>query len=107
MPSITLFATLAFLVGRAAAVNWVLSHSMSLAVSRIDPILDEGGVAGHVHNVIGGSAFNSESSVAMLRDARGNQADTFAEHLNSPEQQAQSQCSSTNVQADKSNYWAP
>lgn len=58
--SLILFTTLAMPARQVSGVSWVLSHSMSLAISRMDPIVNPGGVAGHVHNVLGGSAFSSE-----------------------------------------------
>jgi hypothetical protein len=39
---------------------FVMGQCASLTVSRIDPIVDSGGVAKHVHNVCGGSGFGRE-----------------------------------------------
>ncbi|KAL1407526.1 hypothetical protein Q8F55_006959 [Vanrija albida] len=64
-------------------INWV----GTTVVARIDPIANPGGVAGHVHNVVGSSNFRSV--------------------LNTPEEQQQSACSSTIVAGDRSNYWTP
>jgi len=40
---------------------FVMSQCASLTVARIDPIVNPGGVAKHVHNVCGGSGFGRMS----------------------------------------------
>jgi hypothetical protein len=45
---------------------FVMGQCNSLTVSRIDPIVDAGGVAKHVHNVCGGSGFGRESTFLAL-----------------------------------------
>lgn len=48
------------LVGPTLGVSWVMSEGKAIAMARIDPIVNEGDVAGHVHNIIGGSKFSRE-----------------------------------------------
>jgi hypothetical protein len=58
-----------------------------LTVERADPIVKPGGVAGHVHRVIGGSNFGVEiPSSDYLRE---------------------SECTTTGIEEDKSAYWFP
>ncbi|BEJ14824.1 hypothetical protein CspHIS471_0405910 [Cutaneotrichosporon sp. HIS471] len=59
----------------------------TLAVARIDPIVNSGGIGGHAHSLIGAS---------NIRDV-----------LNTPEEQLRAQCTSAKVQDDKSSYWIP
>lgn len=47
---------------------FVMGQCASLAVARIDPIVNPGGVAKHVHNICGGSAFGRESLTSSYRD---------------------------------------
>jgi len=58
------FAGLAilYLAGVEAGVarTWVIGEGYPLTISRMDPIVSPGKVAGHTHHVIGGSAFNRE-----------------------------------------------
>ena len=58
-----------------------------LTVERADPIVSPGGVAGHVHRVIGGSNFGVEiPSSDYLRE---------------------SECTTSGIEEDKSAYWFP
>ncbi|EIW67152.1 hypothetical protein TREMEDRAFT_65020 [Tremella mesenterica DSM 1558] len=59
---------------------WILNH-VPLAQGRLDPIVSPGGVSGHVHAIVGGSAF----------EPTYHYADNLQAH----------------VSIDKSNYWAP
>ncbi|WVQ69042.1 uncharacterized protein L199_007254 [Kwoniella botswanensis] len=54
--------------------------------SRLDPIVNPGKVSGHVHHVVGGSAFSASMDYASAR---------------------QSKCTSSNLNCDLSNYWTP
>jgi hypothetical protein len=40
---------------------FVITHCPSIAMSRIDPIVDPGRVSAHVHNICGGSGFGRKS----------------------------------------------
>jgi hypothetical protein len=51
----------------AGADFFVMSQCASLTVSRIDPIVNPGKVAKHVHNVCGGSSFGRESPISSYR----------------------------------------
>ncbi|KAJ7825954.1 hypothetical protein B0H13DRAFT_2214807, partial [Mycena leptocephala] len=57
-----------------------------ITTERIDPIVNPGKVSGHVHTIVGGSNFRVNTTTAFLR---------------------QSQCTSSPIKEDKSNYWAP
>jgi hypothetical protein len=46
---------------------FVMSQCATLTVARIDPIVNPGQVAKHVHNVCGGSGFGRESPVSSYR----------------------------------------
>ncbi|KAK6510292.1 hypothetical protein TWF481_005009 [Arthrobotrys musiformis] len=54
---------------------------------RLDPIVNPGGIAGHMHSIFGGNAFNS----LMPGDYAS----------------AHSTCTTANVKNDHSNYWVP
>jgi hypothetical protein len=41
--------------------KFVITQCNTITVSRVDPIVNPGGVAKHVHNVCGGSGFGRES----------------------------------------------
>lgn len=106
-------AGLVALVTPTQAVSWVFSEAKAIAISRVDPIVDPGDVAGHAHNIVGGSRFASELLCLCFHDARALQrfqslqcADCSAGDYN-PDDLRASKCSSVGVQADKSNYWAP
>ncbi|WVN91183.1 uncharacterized protein L203_106440 [Cryptococcus depauperatus CBS 7841] len=81
-------SVLALVGGAAASSNsfWVVQHGKPLFTSRLDPIISPGGISGHVHSVIGGSAFNPtytyEHSIA-------------------------GKSTTANVNVDHSNYWVP
>jgi len=50
----------------AGTDHFVMKQCQSISVSRIDPIVDSGGVAKHVHNICGGSSFGRESFIRSL-----------------------------------------
>ncbi|KAL8951260.1 MAG: hypothetical protein Q9222_002762 [Ikaeria aurantiellina] len=60
--------------------------SSALVTERLDPLLNPGATSGHVHSVIGGSAFSSTMDFAATQG---------------------SSCTSVDVVDDKSNYWMP
>ena len=63
--SMTTFFTLAMLLaGFVNAQGWIIPMMPPLTISRMDPIVNPGGVANHVHNVVGGSAFDRAYRVA-------------------------------------------
>ncbi|KAI4258516.1 MAG: hypothetical protein L6R42_005041 [Xanthoria sp. 1 TBL-2021] len=64
---------------------WRLSCSLS-QTSRIDPIINPGGLSGHVHKFAGASNINAQSTYESL---------------------LQAPCSSCEIQDDKSAYWTP
>ncbi|KAJ7671433.1 hypothetical protein DFH06DRAFT_1366325 [Mycena polygramma] len=57
-----------------------------ITTERLDPIVSPGKVSGHVHTIVGGSNFRATTNTSYLR---------------------QSQCTSSPIKEDKSNYWAP
>ncbi|KAJ7173941.1 WSC domain-containing protein [Mycena crocata] len=57
-----------------------------ITTERIDPIVNPGKVSGHVHTIVGGSNFRVATNTSYLR---------------------QSECTSSPIKEDKSNYWAP
>ncbi|KAJ7036815.1 hypothetical protein C8F04DRAFT_917588, partial [Mycena alexandri] len=57
-----------------------------ITTERIDPIVSPGQVAGHVHTIMGGSNFRLSTNTSFLR---------------------QSECTSSPIKEDNSNYWAP
>ncbi|TYJ52512.1 hypothetical protein B9479_006872 [Cryptococcus floricola] len=85
---LALFGILALLGGAAAWPDpfWVVMHGNAIFTSRLDPIVSPGAVAGHVHSVIGGTAFNPTYSYAHSTAAKSTTA---------------------NVEVDLSNYWVP
>ncbi|CAE6427174.1 unnamed protein product [Rhizoctonia solani] len=70
-----------------AGDHFILSQCRSLSYTRIDPMTNAHSVGPHVHNIIGASNFSPDSG--------------------SPDVLQQAKCSSTMIQADKSNYWTP
>ena len=60
----------------------------SIVVTRLDPIVDPDNVSGHIHRVHGGSIFTPNL-------------------INASQVQIESNCSTVEVQADKSVYWTP
>lgn len=70
---------------RTFAVNHFYGQG-PLTEGRMDPIVDPGKPAGHVHAIQGGSNFNLTMGNEDLMD---------------------SSCTSSLVDADKSNYWTP
>ncbi|CAK5268874.1 unnamed protein product [Mycena citricolor] len=57
-----------------------------ITIERLDPIVSPGQVASHVHTVMGGSNFRATTNTSFLRA---------------------SECTSSPIKQDKSNYWAP
>lgn len=80
-----LVATVAAKDGRTFAVNRFYG-SDPLLTARMDPIVNPGVPSGHVHAIHGGSNFALDMTDTALLD---------------------SQCTSSIVNNDKSNYWTP
>ncbi|ORX99400.1 hypothetical protein BCR34DRAFT_495426 [Clohesyomyces aquaticus] len=82
--------TLAFLALASsiapAAAFFRMSCPGRLVRERIDPIVNPGAVAGHVHTISGGSAFGPSMTFQQARAAK---------------------CSSCEIKEDMSNYWTP
>lgn len=58
------FAALASVLTTALAENsdhFILTSLSTIAMARLDPIVNPGEVSGHLHNIVGGSCFNGES----------------------------------------------
>lgn len=81
----TLFATTFAKDTRTFAVNHFYGQG-PLTTGRMDPIVNPGVAASHVHAIQGGSNFNLTMDDDTLMD---------------------SPCTSSLVKADKSNYWTP
>ncbi|KAJ7746251.1 hypothetical protein B0H16DRAFT_1556780 [Mycena metata] len=82
-----LLATAAILSGSGRASGYFLfSMNDVITTERIDPIVSPGKVAGHTHTVVGGSNFRVDTNTSFLR---------------------QSECTSSPIKEDNSNYWAP
>lgn len=79
-----ILAAFALLPGATRAF-WILDHG-SLTQDRLDPIVEAGRVSSHVHNIVGGSAFAATLDASTM---------------------ARSNCTTSPVQADRSNYWVP
>ncbi|KAL8683256.1 MAG: hypothetical protein Q9186_000758 [Xanthomendoza sp. 1 TL-2023] len=82
---------LAFLAALAAPVAaqrdfYFTFGSSALVIERLDPILNPGGLSGHVHSVIGGNAFGPSMDFETTQ---------------------RSTCTSVDIIPDKSNYWVP
>ncbi|TKX19229.1 hypothetical protein C1H76_8607 [Elsinoe australis] len=65
---------------------WRMSCPGRIMTSRMDPIVNPGGISGHVHTISGGNAFNYTMSYADTQT---------------------STCSSCPIKQDLSNYWVP
>ena len=50
-----------FTLSGANAQGWILGQVLAMGITRMDPIVNPNGVANHVHNILGGSAFDRES----------------------------------------------
>jgi len=87
----------------AAADHFILTRLASLAFARIDPIVSPGTLSGHVHNIMGASCFNGQSSRASFSATPAYKT----ENINTPKEQQACDCSSAIIGDDKSNYWAP
>nr|XP_018265692.1 uncharacterized protein I303_02064 [Kwoniella dejecticola CBS 10117]OBR87850.1 hypothetical protein I303_02064 [Kwoniella dejecticola CBS 10117] len=74
--------------GHAVAYDSLLftEDFFPLINSRLDPIVNPGKVSGHVHHVVGGSAFAATQDYASSRASK---------------------CTSSNLACDLSNYWTP
>ncbi|KIY52536.1 hypothetical protein FISHEDRAFT_69766 [Fistulina hepatica ATCC 64428] len=82
----TLFATILSLC-TAVDASWVMGiPNFITTAERVDPIMSPGAVSAHAHSVVGGSNFGFEANTSLLRD---------------------SECTSTTIEEDKSNYWFP
>ncbi|OCF34866.1 hypothetical protein I316_03412 [Kwoniella heveanensis BCC8398] len=82
----TLFSLLPALAALPAAnAYFILSHPV-LETTRLDPIVNPGGIGAHVHSVVGGNNFDKSMTYEST------QAST---------------CTTASVTADKSNYWTP
>lgn len=77
---LTLLPLLAF-----ADPFWIVQLA-PLVSTRLDPVVTPGGVSGHVHAIIGGSAFSPTYDYTALRTSK---------------------CTTANVRVDLSNYWQP
>jgi hypothetical protein len=80
------FSLLLLAVANVSNAYWLMGLKNILTVERMDPVVDPGEVSGHVHTVFGGSNFRFTTSTESLR---------------------QSECTSTPIVEDKSNYWFP
>ncbi|KAL1413684.1 hypothetical protein Q8F55_001463 [Vanrija albida] len=83
-----LAATLASLVALLAVpanAFFILSHPV-LETTRLDSIVSPGQIGGHVHSIVGGSAFNRTQTYESM---------------------IASKCTTAAVTIDKSNYWTP
>jgi hypothetical protein len=45
--------------------HFILTSLSTIAMARLDPIVNPGDVSGHLHNIVGGSCFNGESGRVM------------------------------------------
>ena len=80
-------AGLASLTGASAQVAaWHMDSLNLLTVERLDPVVSPNQVAGHMHHIVGGSAFGAAYNF---------------------ETQVASRCTTAGITADKSNYWMP
>ena len=80
---------------------WNSGHS-NLVATRLDPILSPGSVSSHVHHFVGSSQVTANAdfesaSAAGTVSAIGRNLYILTER----------QCTTSNVQADKSIYWTP
>ncbi|KAF8895638.1 hypothetical protein BD779DRAFT_1797407 [Infundibulicybe gibba] len=69
-----------------AHAYWLMGIPNILTVQRLDPIVNPGGISTHLHQVVGGSNFGRNVDTDLLR---------------------KSECTSTPIAEDKSNYWTP
>lgn len=77
---------LAALLASPVTAYWRMPCPGRVLTERIDPIVNPGAIASHVHTVSGGNGFNFTMDYA---DARA------------------SECSSCPIKQDLSNYWTP
>ncbi|WVQ81576.1 hypothetical protein IAT38_003700 [Cryptococcus sp. DSM 104549] len=87
----TVLAAIACVVTCAQAVAdadpfWIVQHGPAVVTSRLDPLISPGEVSGHVHSVVGSSAFSSNYDYDKSRAGK---------------------CTTANVGDDMSNYWIP
>ncbi|KAJ3553094.1 hypothetical protein NM688_g3799 [Phlebia brevispora] len=79
------FATLLF-AANVDAVHVIFGNTQPVVRTRLDPIVDPGVVSEHVHDVFGGSGFSPTYDYNTA---------------------VNSQCTTTIIPQDKSNYWVP
>jgi hypothetical protein len=77
---------LAAAVLSSANAYFLFAMNDIITTERIDPIVSPGKVSGHTHTITGGSNFRVTTNTSYLR---------------------QSECTSSPITQDKSNYWAP
>ncbi|KAJ7666321.1 hypothetical protein B0H17DRAFT_1090138 [Mycena rosella] len=77
---------LAAAVFSSANAYFLFAMNDVITTERLDPIVSPGKVAGHVHSIFGGSNFRAATNTSFLR---------------------QSECTSSPIKEDKSNYWFP
>lgn len=75
-----------WLLAGPAAAFWRLPCGGTLVNDRADPIVNPGGVAGHVHQIMGGNGFDFTMNYSSTQ---------------------QSTCTTCKVKGDMSNYWTP
>ncbi|KAM5541687.1 hypothetical protein V8D89_004668 [Ganoderma adspersum] len=78
--------SVAALVAAANAEHWIFGGSRPIITTRLDSIVNSGGIGTHVHSIVGASRFKNVYDADDL---------------------TQSKCTTIPVQPDKSNYWAP
>lgn len=79
-------AALVFLIASPAYSFWILSHSPLGLDARLDPVVFPGFVSPHAHTFVGQNAVTSSQNNVSMQAAS---------------------CTTAQVQADKSSYWAP
>ncbi|KAJ7881100.1 hypothetical protein B0H14DRAFT_2706135 [Mycena olivaceomarginata] len=77
---------LAAAVFSSANAYFLFGMNNVITTERLDPIVSPGKVSGHTHTIVGGSNFRASTNTSYLR---------------------QSECTSSPIKEDKSNYWAP
>ncbi|ORX41227.1 hypothetical protein BD324DRAFT_606840 [Kockovaella imperatae] len=86
-----MFSQLAIALAAIASVNaqtasWHINELYTLVNERLDPIVDPNAVSGHMHQILGGSAFGAAYNYADSQKAS---------------------CTTAAITVDKSNYWVP
>ncbi|KAG7089963.1 hypothetical protein E1B28_011588 [Marasmius oreades] len=85
LPSLTTWSFLS-LAALGTVEAYFLMGANDITTERIDPIVNKGRIASHVHTVFGGSNFRMSTNTTFLRE---------------------SECTSVPIVEDKSNYWVP